>query len=53
MIALIGLAADGSERPMAAGIFAGACLSLAACRVACRVAAARTRRKAEPASPRG
>jgi DHA1 family bicyclomycin/chloramphenicol resistance-like MFS transporter len=49
MIALIGLAADGSERPMAAGIFAGACLSLAAC----RVAAARTRRKAEPASPRG
>ena len=49
MIALIGLAADGSERPMAAGIFAGACLSL----VACRVAAARTRRKAEPASPRG
>jgi hypothetical protein len=49
MIALIGLAADGSERPMAAGIFAGACLSLAAC----RVAAAGARRKAEPASPRG
>jgi DHA1 family bicyclomycin/chloramphenicol resistance-like MFS transporter len=34
MIALIGLAADGSERPMAAGIFAGACLSFAACCIA-------------------
>jgi hypothetical protein len=34
MIALIGLAADGSERPMAVGIFAGACLSFAACCIA-------------------
>ncbi|MGE0652368.1 MAG: multidrug effflux MFS transporter [Alphaproteobacteria bacterium] len=34
MIALIGLAADGSERPMAMGIFTGACLSLAACCIA-------------------
>lgn len=36
MIALIGFAADGSERPMAVGIFAGACLAYAAGRFAGR-----------------
>lgn len=36
MIALIGFAADGSERPMATGIFAGAVLAFAAWRLAAR-----------------